>query len=52
MVDLLAINASRASSCDRDERTTYGYVIEVQIGPLVFAFWVTSRPFWRRRAVR
>lgn len=48
MTDLLAVNASKASSCDRDERTTYGYCIDVQIGPLVFAFWVTVRPFWRR----
>lgn len=52
MVDLLSVNGSGASSCDRQERTTYGYCIDIQIGPFVFAFWVTSRPFWRRRAVR
>jgi hypothetical protein len=48
MKDILTITTSKASSCDRDEDTTYGACVDVQVGPFVFAFWVTSRPFWRR----
>ena len=48
MTDLFGIWCSKAACCDRHETTTYGFTITVQLGPLVFDFFVTSRPFWRR----
>lgn len=48
MTNLISITTSKASSCDVKEDTTYGGCVDVQIGPFIFAFWVTSLPFWRR----
>ena len=47
MTDWLCITTSRASSCDRNERTTHGFCVDLQLGPLIFAFWLTLRPFWK-----
>lgn len=44
MVDLICVTATECSSFDRNEDTTYGYQVQVQIGPIVLEFWVTKRP--------
>lgn len=49
MKDVFVVTTSKASSCDRDENTTEGFCVDIQIGPFVFGVWFTSRPFWRRR---
>lgn len=44
MAILLAIEATKASSIDRDDATTYGGVVTVQIGRVVLEFWATKKP--------
>jgi len=50
MADVLSVQVSRASSIDRDEDTTRGFIVTLQLGPLVFEFWATSLPFWEKKA--
>lgn len=42
-MDILSLLISPASSIDREENTTYGHIVTLQIGPFVLEFWVTKR---------
>ena len=50
MTDIVSLQVGKASSIDRDEDTTRGFIVTLQLGPLVFEFWATSLPFWEKKA--
>lgn len=35
---------SKASSCTPDERTTFGWMIQLQVGRAVLELWLTRLP--------
>ena len=43
MTDIVSLQVGKASSFDRDERTTDGFLVTLQVGPVVFEFWLTRR---------
>lgn len=46
MTDLLHVSVDEAYSFDRAENDTKGFVVFIQIGPLVLELWFTVRKFW------